>query len=187
VAFLLALAACRPAVADDNRGGDAVSQAEAAYLVNFLHYTEWPPGSFGSTHAPFDIVVLGPPAVRRVIRAVAASAGMVRQRPLRVSAMRVPHDGELSDEQFEKLRRSHLIYFHASVPSQRRMLDILRREPVLTVGNDEHFAADGGMFRLMRSGSTIVFEVNSAAIDESGVRVSAKALRLARHDYRRRR
>jgi hypothetical protein len=187
VAILLSMAGWLPAMADDNRGADAVSQAEAAYLINFLRYTEWPPGSFASAHAPFEIVVLGPPAVRRAIRGVAAATGIVRHRPVQVSAMRVPHDGELNAEQFEKLRRSHLVYFHASVPSQRRMLDTLRREAVLTVGNGDRFAADGGMFRLMRTGSAIVFEVNSTAIDESGVRVSAKALRLARHDYRLRR
>jgi hypothetical protein len=173
------------AQAADPWGPERAAQIEAAYLVNFVRYTEWPEHAFDAPDSPYLITVVGPPAVGRVIRNVAAGVERINNRPLEVRVLRPQRDETLPAAMIETLRRSHLVYVHASVgPGQRRLLGALRDRPVLTVGNGEGFAAEGGMLGLVRSDLKIGFEANSASIRASGLMVSAKVLKLARHDYR---
>jgi hypothetical protein len=79
------------------------------------------------------------------------------------------------------LRRSHLVFFHASagaVPSQA--LSDLWGQPVLTVSDMPEFTRAGGMIGLVRISGHVAFEANPMAIRNAGLMLSAKVLKLAR-------
>src|SRR5690606_151557 len=59
----------------------AAEQVHAAYVVNFIRYTEWPDD--GST-APYVIGVIGSVETVLALRQVAARAGPIRDRPLEI-------------------------------------------------------------------------------------------------------
>ena len=166
------------------RAGDV----EAAYLVNFLRYTQWPAQRFASPTSPLVVTVVGPPEVAERVRAVAAAAGPVDGRAIEVrnlasarGSLATPLDSEQDREAAKLLRQSHLVFFHdGSSTLHPRVLADLWGQPVLTVGNSRGFAARGGMLGLVRNGGNIVFEANPGAIRNSGLVVSAKVLKLAR-------
>ena len=181
-----ALPVTRPAWAQDSRVQAA--DVEAAYLVNFLRYTQWPPQRFATSNAPIVLTVVGSPQVAFRLRAVAAAAGPIDGRTIEVRSLpsprgsrQAPLDSERDREATQLLRQSHLVYFHDGAgPPNPRVLSDLWGQPVLTVGNSRGFAASGGMLGLVRSGGNIVFEANPVAIRNSGLVVSAKVLKLAR-------
>lgn len=50
---------------------------------------------------------------------------------------------------------------------------------VLTVGENDQFAALGGMIQLVMENRRIRFKINSSAASECGIRISSKLLALA--------
>jgi hypothetical protein len=173
--------------AQESVGARAVD-VEAAYLVNFLRYTQWPAERTPARGAPLVITVVGDPAVADRVRAVAAAAGAVEGHPIEVrnlpwarGSLAIPLDSDRDRDVTRQMRESHLLYFSDSAAYLHpRVLADLYGHPVLTVGNAEGFARRGGMLGLLRRRGNIVFEANPGAIRSAGLVVSAKVLKLAR-------
>ena len=164
------------------------ADVEAAYLINFLRYTQWPPQRFASRASPLVVTVVGPADVASRLRAVAAAAGpidgrmvVVHNLPTPRGSLELPLDSQRDREAAQLLRDSHLVYFHDEAgPMHPRVLADLWGQPVLTVGNSRGFVARGGMIGLVRNGGNIVFEANPGAVRNAGLVVSARVLKLAR-------
>ena len=164
------------------------TEVEAAYLVNFLRYTQWPERSFDSSTSPLVISVVGPSEVADRVRAVAAAAGKVRGRPIEVrsipfqrGSLDSPLRSERDQASLAQIRTSHLVFFHGEGKALHpQALSDLWGHAVLTVSNSPGFTAAGGMLGLFRSSGHVVFEANPSAIRNSGLMVSAKVLKLAR-------
>lgn len=164
------------------------TEVEAAYLVNFLRYTEWPARSFHSADAPLVIAVVGDAVVADTMRAVAASAAKIRGRGIEVlwlqgarGSRAAPFDSAQDRANLLQMRRSHMVFFHASagnVPA--RALADLWGQPVLTVSDVAEFTRAGGMLGLVRTASRLEFEANPVAIRNSHLLLSAKVLKMAR-------
>jgi hypothetical protein len=59
------------------------------------------------------------------------------------------------------------------------ILAAIRKQPILTVGDQERFAHQGGMINFVKQGGKVRFEVNSAAVEAGGLKMSAKLLQVA--------
>lgn len=184
---LAAVPAASPAMAQSART-PSEAQVQAAYLVNFLRYTEWPARSFDSPDAPYVIAVIGDVGVADSVRAVAGAAARINGRTIEVrwipgarGSRAAPFDSEQDRENLLQLRRSHLVFFHASagaIPS--KALSDLWGQPVLTVSDVPDFTRAGGMIGLVRTSGHIVFQANPVAIRSAHLMLSAKVLKLAR-------
>ena len=163
-------------------------EVEAAYLVNFLRYTQWPGSSFPNASTPYVLTVVGSERAFEAARAVAAAAGVVEGRAIEVRWLPVargsraaPFDSPQDREARAQLRASHLVFFHRSAGRVHpQVLADLGRMPVLTVSDNNAFTASGGMLGLVRLDRRIVFEANPGAIRNASLLVSAKVLKLAR-------
>jgi len=62
----------------------------------------------------------------------------------------------------------------------KRILNIVRTCPVLTIGNSKGYAEQGVHINLYRSQNTIRFEINQKAVEESTLHMSYKLYELAR-------
>lgn len=163
-------------------------EIEAAFLLNFLRYTDWPAQSFETGDSPYVLCVVGSESVAGRVRAVAAAAGRVNGRPVEVrwipnarGTRAAPFDSAQDRENQQLLRRSHLVFFHASagnVPAQA--MSDLWGQPVLTVSDVPDFTRAGGMLGLVRRAGRIAFEANPEAIRNARLMLSAKVLKLAR-------
>lgn len=174
-ALLLALAAA-PAAAQRIDPARA-AQVKAAYLLNFLRYTQWPEASFENAQAPYRVAILGDAAVAAEFEALAQRAGPIENRGVSVRTGQL----RLNAAQAQELRQTHLIYIagpaaHEFLPA---LIGALDGAPALVVGDGPAFAPAGGMLGLILSQGRIVFDANPEAIRRHGVMVSAKVLKLA--------
>jgi hypothetical protein len=191
LAATLAFATPSPARASLPRAPAATpgeNEVEAAYLVNFLRYTQWPQSSFDSAASPYVVCVVGDESVYQSVRAVAAAAGSVEGRGIEVhwlpdgrGSRAAPFDSPRDLAARSLLRSSNLVFFHRSAGRVLpQVITDLGRLPVLTVSDTDGFTAAGGMLGLVRLDRRIVFEANPGAIRNSGLLLSAKVLKLAR-------
>lgn len=165
------------------RTGSA-AHVEAAYLVNFLRFSEWP-AEAPAAGAPLVISVVGSERSADVVAEVAAAAGPLAGRPVLVQDVdfrsRRAAGSAAQQRAIDKLRGSHLVFVDESAGREAAaVLEQLQGLPVLTVGNGEGFLDLGGMLQLLPAGRNIVFAANADAIQRSGVLLSAKVLKLAR-------
>lgn len=190
-AQVLASPAVPVAAAERTRLPDEV-EVEAAYLVNFLRYTQWPASSFNAPNSPYVLTVVGSQQAAASVRAVAAAAGPVEGRPIEVrwlsqarGSREIPFDSPQDQDARVQLRGSHLVFFHRSAgPVRAQVLSDLAASPVLTVSDLDDFTSQGGMLGLVRADRRIAFQANTTAIRSAGLLVSAKVLKLARADPR---
>jgi hypothetical protein len=136
----------------------------AAYVFNLIKYVEWP--------APEKELVIG--------FAGNAATGEVMEKMLsgRASDTRTirvvlsPSDAELA-------RCSVLYIAEAPAAEVRKALEKVKGRGVLTVGETDSFARDGGMVGLVNTGDRIQIEVNLEAAQTAGIRISSRVLNLA--------
>lgn len=184
VAAAFVLVACAglwaPRGANAADDGDRELQVEAAFLVNFVRYTDWPSGRLGPLGAPYVVSVIGSRDDAADVAAVAAAAGPIGGRRIEVRHV-APASLSAHASASNVLRASQVVFVREDsgvrCTTVRRLLG---DAPVLTVGDATGFAAAGGMLGLVRVERHLAFEANPEAIREAGLRVSAKVLKLAR-------
>lgn len=175
---LLSLAATVPLRADNPPASSTPFAAEAvraAYLVNFIRFTEWPADALPPT-GPFVIGIAGSRALEdEIIRL--ADRQLIRERRLRVVRIKAPRD----------LDACHVVYFDPSMQAGEEpsltaaeALPLLRDRPVLTVSESSDFLARGGVINLYRDGGNLRFEISPDTARARGLVLSSRLLALAR-------
>jgi uncharacterized protein DUF4154 len=142
-----------------------VSDIEAAYLLNFARYVEWPPQALGDA-AALEICVVESASVEEALRRL-AEGRTVNGRPVRVMVVGSSED----------LATCHIAYFGEDAGATSRLLAFDR--PVLTVGEGERFLARGGMIGFVLEAETVRFAIDQEAARRAGLRVSSRVLALA--------
>lgn len=145
-------------------------QLKAAFIYNFVQFVDWPSGAFPDRTAPFVLATVGDDpfqgALDRAVsgKAVGGHALVVRHfaRGPDVKGCQLLFVPEGQEEQFAAA------------------LQKLASAPVLTVGETEGFARQGGMIRFYEEDNRLRFEINPAAAQKVGLRISSRLLKLAR-------
>lgn len=138
-------------------------RVKAAYLLNFARFVEWPPAA---RSGPLTICVAGRDVFGPVLAETVRNE-TVEGRPLVARVILEPEPG------------CHVIFVPRGAAAQA-YLRAMRETPVLTVGETPEFLAEGGVVNFLRDGDNVRFEINPAAADRAGLRVSSRLLRLAR-------
>ena len=143
---------------------------KAAFLLNFARLAEWPGDAFPDADAPLVLGVLGDEAY-----ASAQEAGIERQRvgKRRVELVRLASA--------EDAQSCHLVFVSvARRDLTGEVLSLLDGRRVLTVGEWDGFAHEGGTINFYLEDRRVRFEINAARARTSGVRISSRLMRLAR-------
>ncbi len=140
------------------------------YLVNFVHYTEWPADAFDTPEAPVAICVLGLDPLGEVLDKLTEDK-VIKGRRLTVARF----------DSVKEVRDCHLIYISRGERiRQRRFLEELRDLPVLTVGESKFFFKDGGGINLVVREALVSFAVNLEVTTQAELDISSHMLSLAR-------
>ena len=140
------------------------TQMKAAFLYNFARFIDWPE----SGRVSVDICVLGDPASSVAVESIAGK--IARGQTVRVAAHTSPRD----------VRECQIVFiaseWQARLPE---VLGALEGTDVLTVGDSDGFAEDGGMIGLNLRRNRFLLEINVTAIRAAGLTVSSQLLALS--------
>jgi len=187
VVLFLALSVTSVAAnADKNSTSSQEYQIKAAFLYNFVKFTDWPAGKVSE---PNTIIIgllgehqfgnaFGPIKDKPVMdkRLIIKDLGRFRQS--------FPQDaaGKLEFANYiEQLRKCHLLFICGSERENfKAILEAVKGYNVLTVGETEDFLDVGGIVTFVPGTDKPVFEVNQKVCEQEGLKISSKVLRLAR-------
>lgn len=145
-------------------------QIKALFLFNFIQFAEWPPSAFGDAASPIRIGVLGENPFGSELESVIRGE-KVRQRALQIEYSNRPQD----------LQDCHLVFISNSERNAiPRVLAAFNGRPILTVGDMRDFAQRGGVINFYFEGQKVRFNINRAAAQASGIKLSSQLLSLAR-------
>lgn len=171
LALLLLVAAVAPIGADAR--SDLEYQVKAAFLFNFAKFVEWPADAFAKPQDPVAICILGKDPFGTSLDSVVRGE-TVSGRPLVVRRMR----------QALEARGCQVVFLPRSERGrQDEVLSAVEGASILTVGEDDGFLTDGGIIRFVLEENRVRFEINLAAAEANGVKLSSRLLRLARSVY----
>ena len=146
---------------------------KAAYLVNFIRFTEWPASAFRSDDVPFVIGVAGNKELEDYLWKI-TDGKTLQGRKVRV--VRLINLEDAADCQ--------LLYIQATdslpgVPAAD-WIAAFRKKPVLTVANESGFIAKGGIINFYTDGNNLRFEICPLTAESAGLKLSSRLLALAR-------
>lgn len=164
LAALLTLAALASPAAAQTVAEPAL---KAAFLVNFVRFTQWSAGAL-PPGAPV-VLCVSDVAVAAELESIATEQ-VIDGRPLIVR--RTPLDAAWSS--------CAVAYVHGL--DRRRSRSWLEGMPagILTVSDADNFATEGGIIQLFAVDGRMRFAINVEEADRRGIRLSAKLLQLAR-------
>jgi len=146
-------------------------EVKAAFLFRFAQFVEWPADTFKQASEPFTYCTMGQDPLREALERT-LDGKTIGQRPLRVE--HVNREGKIDECQ---------VLFVGGVGDKKHVAETLaktRTLPILTVGETDQFAENGGAIGFCTEDNKIRFEVNLDAAGKAGLKISAKLLALAK-------
>jgi len=148
---------------------DLETKVRVAYIYNFTKFIEWPENEWETGSEPVRICVVGSDPIRTTLGEL--STRDVRGRPIRIVRIR----------DASTIPQCHLLFISRS--EEARVETILRRlqgTSVVTISDIPRFAQRGGMIAFTTENNRVKIEINQRIIRQSGLKVSAKLLEIAR-------
>ena len=169
--LFLAIAACcyfsgaSRAYADSTRE----YQIKAAFLYNFAKFVDWPADRFTDENSPLLLCVIGTdpfgPTLEHTV-----SGRKIKGRAIIINRGKA----------IDNLKFCHLLFVSSSErENMREIVASLAGASVLTTGDMDRFANQGGIINLIKRGNKIRFEINSNAAAQSGLKLSSYLMGLA--------
>jgi hypothetical protein len=144
---------------------------KAAFLCSFAEFVEWPaekPGQTPAAERPVTVGVLGDDPFGSLLEETAKARG---GRPIAIVRFR----------SLEEVAGVQILFVSASERGAlQRIVDRVGRSHVLTVSDITGFAREGGIIGFFVEEKRVQFEINVAAAEVAGVRISSRLLNLAR-------
>ena len=145
-------------------------ELKAAFLSRFAEFVTWPGKAFSSPGAPIIIGVMGDDpfggALEREVKGKTVSDRKVVIRRVRST---------------DDLKNCHIAFISNSERSRfGEIVASLGGANVLTVGDTEQFAQQGGAIGFKVIGPAVRFEINNGAAQRAGLGLSSRLLKLGR-------
>ena len=173
MALLLALGLAVWAMADKLQGADSAPFREydvkAVFLFNFAQFIDWPETGLPEAAAPFVIGVLGEDPFKEILDQT-VQGERIHGHPVQVKRFR----------RLDDVGGCQLLFVSRSEAG--RLADIVRHlngRGILTVSDLEPFGRMGGMITFKTAQGRVHFEVNVAAAEKQGFKISSKLLKVA--------
>ncbi len=144
-------------------------QLKAAFLYHFTKYVEWPDQAFANADSPIVIGVLrGNPFGGELEKAVGGRAANGRK----IVVVQVPSPNAA--------RQTHILFVGAAQDSKlSEVKGALNGTAVLTVGESEAFARQGGMVTFTLQNDSLRFAINKDSAQKAGLKISSQLQKLA--------
>jgi hypothetical protein len=145
-------------------------RVKAAFLYHFAQLVDWPAQSQGDAGQPLILCTIGDDPFRGELE-TSVDGKVVDSRVIRIRHLKRIQDAH----------GCHILFFDKSQDQQlAEMLTELGNGPILTVGESDRFAQQGGMIQFILDDSKVRFSINVSAAQKSGLKISSKLLLLAK-------
>ena len=139
---------------------------KAVFIHHLTRYLQWPQPESAER---FEIAVLGDSPIVRPLEAIAAKE-TIRGRPIAIRP--------LAD--LDSLGRPQVLFVAKPARSHlSRVLERTRGLPIVTIAEEEGFAAQGIAVNFVLRGESIRLEINESALRASEIEPGAQLLKLA--------
>jgi hypothetical protein len=144
---------------------------KAAFLYSFGRYVEWPKGASDQSSGAFVIGVCGEDPFEQILDRIAQSK-TIQGRRIVVQRMAT----------VEELQPCQILFVSRSIPppQQITIINKMRNDGTLLVGESPGFAERGGGINFFLEGGTVRFEINVEAIRREKLLLDAKLLNLGK-------
>jgi hypothetical protein len=142
---------------------------KAGVLFHIIEYVEWPGASASSNAPTIQIGLLGQIPYAEALEVLDGKT--IQGRKLVVK--------RISDA--KEAAQCQVVFFGASEKSRiSEIITELNNRPILTVGDFEGFAEQGGMVNLVAGPNRIVMEINREVASQARLSLSSQLLKLAK-------
>jgi hypothetical protein len=143
---------------------------KAAFLRHFPEFVEWPASAFPDDATPITIGVYGQDVFGDALdRAIETAT--VKNRKFAIKRSR----------RIEDLKTCHIVFISKQEAAQATtVLAGLKGASILTVGESEGFAVNGGVVNFILVGNKVRFEINPDAAQRAGLKISSQLLQLGK-------
>jgi len=167
VLLLLLLAWVAGAVAAEDESLEY--KVKAGFLYNFAKFVEWPTTALPTADSPIVIGCFADDPTAPVFQK-ALQGKLVNGRPLTVELF----------SNTAALTGCHMFFLSRAIADRlKELLAKVEAAPVLTVGEIDQFALQGGIINFVRKNESFRFEVNLEAAEKAGLQISAKLANMA--------
>jgi len=143
-------------------------QVKAQFVWRFSEFVEWPASAFESPGSWFSICILGDDPFGSTLDQTVAGEVMGGRR---ITVQRIKHAPPPQSCQ--------ILFVSRSEKDVSTLLQGLG-PGVLTVGEGESFVRDGGMIAFAIENRRVRFDINQAAAEHAGLKLSSQLLKVAR-------
>jgi len=141
------------------------SQLKAAFIYNFIKFTQWPTSPRGSE--PFVICVIGDAAVGIALEAVIKDGDVDGRRMVALTNIQRP------------TAACRVLYVSgSSLEDVTKVTAGLEDSPVLTISDVAGFTQAGGVAQFLFDRGRLRFTIKAASVQRSGLKMSSKLLIL---------
>lgn len=146
---------------------------KASYLLNLVHFTDWPDEAFDSPGSPVRVCIAAPDPFGDALK-----HGLRGDRVGNHTVV-VAHPARPAD-----VRHCQVLFVPAQArPSESAWIRAVGSTPVLTVGETSQFESNGGIVTFVQENGQVRLDVNRTAAARVRVRLSARVLETARRVF----
>jgi hypothetical protein len=167
-------------------------KVKAAFLYNFINFVDWPKEKMPDNEEPVIIGVVGMADSTKAFTAIAKKEVkgkkiIVKQfmdfcdsaKKLKENKSRLEYN-----QAMEALKKCHIVFISdcksISKDDTKVIINSLKGESVLTVGEINGFLKSGGIVNFLTENKKIRFEVNLYSAKQNKVEIRSKLLKLAK-------
>jgi YfiR/HmsC-like len=143
-------------------------QVKATFIYNFSRFVEWPDGTFVDSRNSLTVCFLGANPFGGALESIRGKN--VKGRKIDIKRL----------VSFSKMGACQILFVSSSERQHlKEILESAKRSRILTIGDMNQFAQDGGAVALSMRNDRIHFSVNLGVAAETGVKISSNVLKLA--------
>ncbi len=150
-------------------------EVKAAFLYNFMKFTDWPVEKVPDSNDIMTIFVVGNYPECKTFKDIQEKSS--ESNPVQV---RIFKSYEQIDDP-NTLKQCHVLFICKDQKKHvGRILNLVKDSHVLTAGEDEGFLEAGGIINFVEYQEKLRFEINIPAASEADLKLRSKLLKLAK-------
>ncbi len=154
-------------------------KVKAAFLLNFTKFIDWPEDAFTEPAAPIALCIMGDAPLRASLNQLVVGE-VVKGRRIAVRTLSEPPASKYCQVLFFTSLQKDSRPLSGVLPEKLPAMLNATAQGVLTVGEGEGFIRDGGMIAFVIDDNRVRFEINQAAAESAGLKLSSKLLSVAK-------